>query len=211
MKKMMKVALVLCLSLLLGLFIAFVVVQQNNKNESKINSTNSTSTSKSTLLNEDASVLTKTKEDIKKGENINKVTFESGERNDKYLFSGKKSSVLIQNWKLEVNSTGEEILKIPFTFTNKTNKTINMNDYIQDRIVVQQLSSFNNNKQDFIKINNLTKEVLVGAHQKYPGTLTIPISEKDKVGFAFGVRYVKNGSFGALQVIHDIKNDPKKF
>ena len=62
-----------------------------------------------------------------------------------------------------------------------------------------------------IKINNLTKEVLVGAHQKYPGTLTIPISEKDKVGFAFGVRYVKNGSFGALQVIHDIKNDPKKF
>ena len=60
------------------------------------------------------------------GENINKVTFESGERNDKYLFSGKKSSVLIQNWELEVNSTGEEILKIPFTFTNKTNKTINM-------------------------------------------------------------------------------------
>ena len=51
----------------------------------------------------------------------------------------------------------------------------------------------------------------MGAHQKYPGTLTIPISEKDKVGFAFGVRYVKNGSFGALQVIHDIKNDPKKF
>lgn len=126
-------------------------------------------------------------------------------------FIGTKSEIKIENWSLEKDEFGDQFLKVPFTFINKTNDAVNIKEYLKNRITAQQMTTETLNSLMDLRIEEYPAIINVGAKESYSGFINIQIlKDKPNYGITFNVSYVSGGTNnkGGGVVLHDLKANP---
>ncbi len=126
-------------------------------------------------------------------------------------FVGTKSEFIIENWSLEKDDSGNQLLKVPFKFINKTNNNVDLKEYIKNRITAQQLITESLHSLTDLIIEEYPAKIVVDAKGSYSGFLYIRvIQDKPNFGITFNISYVSGGTNnkGGGVILHDLKANP---
>lgn len=126
-------------------------------------------------------------------------------------FVGTKSELNIENWSLEKDNSGTQLLKVPFKFINKTNDKVDLKKYIKTRITSQQLVSQSLHSLTDLTIKDYPAQIIVGAKDSYSGFLYIKlVQNQPNFGVTLNLSYVSGGKTnrGGGAVLHDLRENP---
>lgn len=107
--------------------------------------------------------------------------------NSAHQISGEKQDIKVQDWKVIDDSSGEQVLKVTFTFNNKTDQTIDLRDFAQDRISLAQVLDNKNSQVIEMDTNDLKGKKV---HKKEGTTGVIygkVLKDAPKIAFVFGM------------------------
>ncbi|WNN69104.1 hypothetical protein [Lactococcus lactis] len=150
-------------------------------------------------------IYKKTRDEVNKGELI--VQQSDPEVPNRKDFIGTKSEFIIENWSLEQDSSGNQLLKVPFKFINKTKDKVDLKDYIKTRITSQQLLTDSLHSLTDLIIEDYPTKIVVDANGSYSGFLYIRVlQDKANYGITFNVSYVSGGTNnrGGGVILHDL-------
>lgn len=126
-------------------------------------------------------------------------------------FIGSKSEFVIENWSVENYNAGGQLLKVPFTFKNKTSSNVDLNEYLKNRVTAQQVYTESRNSFADLVIEEYPGQIKVGANESYSGFLYIQILDnKPNSGITFNISYVSGGANnkGGGVILHDLNSNP---
>jgi hypothetical protein len=66
--------------------------------------------------------------------------------NGTHQITGEKQDVKVDSWEIENDNAGNQVLKVAFTFENKTDKEVNLEQFAKDRIKLGQMVDHKTNK-----------------------------------------------------------------
>lgn len=107
--------------------------------------------------------------------------------NSAHQISWEKQDIKVQDWKVIDDSSGEQVLKVTFTFNNKTDQTIDLRDFAQDRIRLAQVLDNKNSQVIEMDTNDLKGKKV---HKKEGTTGVIygkVLKDTPKIAFVFGM------------------------
>lgn len=149
------------------------------------------------------------RDEVKKGELL--VEQSDPEAPNRKDFIGTKSEFIIENWSLEKDNSGNQLLKVPFKFINKTNNNVDLKEYIKNRITAQQLLTESLHSLTDLIIEEYPAKIVVDGKGSYSGFLYIRvIQDKPNFGITFNISYVSGGTNnkGGGVILHDLKANP---
>ncbi|KKW73797.1 hypothetical protein VN96_0452 [Lactococcus cremoris] len=151
----------------------------------------------------------KMRDEVKEGELI--VEQSDPDIPNRKDFIGTKSEFIIENWSIEKDNSGNQLLKVPFKFINKTNNKVDLKEYIKNRITAQQLLTESLHSLTDLIIEEYPAKIVVDGKGSYSGFLYIRvIQDKPNFGITFNISYVSGGTNnkGGGVILHDLKANP---
>lgn len=104
-----------------------------------------------------------------------------------HQINGEKQDITVQDWKVIDDSSGEQVLKVIFRFNNKTDQTVDLKSFAQNRIRLAQVLDNKSSQTIEMDTNDLSGEKV---HKKGEATGVIygkVLKDVPKIAFVFGM------------------------
>lgn len=126
-----------------------------------------------------------------KKENLEQVGYTSST----HEITGENEYIKLKDWKVVNSDNGEQLLKVTFSFENKTDETIDLSKFVQDRIRIGQMVDHKNSKEIKINTNNLNGKKVLNHETSEVVVYSKVLDNTPKNSFVFGMTREKGGEF----------------
>jgi hypothetical protein len=126
-----------------------------------------------------------------KKENLEQVGYTSST----HEITGENEYIKVKDWEVVNSDNGEQLLKVAFTFENKTDESIDLQKFVQDRIRIGQMIDHKDSKEIKINTNNLNGKKVLKHETTEVVVYSKVLDDTPKNSFVFGMTREKGGEF----------------